>query len=50
MILLMKVLVSNVLTTRREVTNILNLKYIILDSANIKSSLYNGSNEVSTGI
>ena len=46
MILLMGVLVSNVLTTRREVTNISSLKYATVDSINVKSSLFNGANEV----
>ena len=50
MILLMGVLVSNVLTTRREVTNILNLKHAIVDSTDVKKSLFNGANEVAMGM
>ena len=50
MVLLMGVLVSNVLATRREVTNILNLKHAIVDSTDVKKSLFNGANEVAMGM
>ena len=46
MILLMWVLVSNVLTTRREVIIFFNLKHAIVNSINVKIYLFNGTNEV----
>ena len=48
--LLMGVLVSNFFTTKRELTNIFNLKHAIVDSTNVKSSLSNVTNEVPIGI
>ena len=48
LILLIGVSFSDVLTIRKEVTNIFNLKCAIVDSTNFKSSLFNGTNEVST--
>ena len=50
MILLMGVFVGNFLTTRREVTNILIFKHAIVDSTNVKSSLFHDTNEDPIGM